>query len=160
MHVVEVDQSGKFEHTSGDTILAFSNGIRFALLIPAQVKRDCVTTLRQQGLSGPSFYTQLFATGLYFLLKNYMNRVVSVTIDIEYQGKDGQIKQHLLHLLSRGGYAARSDQIGFGLISKKSPAHHLAISVFRKEVQPNLILTLEDLLGEFQGKKNRGLPRR
>jgi hypothetical protein len=150
VYVVEVDQSGKFEHTNHDTVLAFSNGIRFAILIPAQVKRDCITTLRAQGLSGPTLFTRLFATGLYFLLRDYIEHMSTVVIDIEYQGREGQIKQHLLHLLHRGGYAAQNEQIGFGLVGKKSQAHVAALSVFRGNVQPDLILTLRDLLGEFK----------
>ncbi len=45
MHVVDVDQSGKFENTKHDTVVAFSNGIDFSVIIPATVKRDCITAL-------------------------------------------------------------------------------------------------------------------
>ena len=76
---------------------------------------------------------------------------------MEYQGKDAQIKQHLLQL-RRGGYTVRSDQIAFGLIGKRSQAHIVAIGVYRGTLQPNLILTLEDLMGEFQDKKIGGYP--
>lgn len=158
MSVVEVDQSGKFENTKQDTVLAFSNGIRLAVLIPAQVKRDCVLSLR--GTSAPkTCYTQLFATGLYFLLRHHIERLSAVVIDIEYQGKESQIKQHVLHLLRRSGYVVRSEQIGFGLIGKQSQAHFTALSVFRGDAQPDLKLTHDDLIGAFRTKrKNRGLP--
>ena len=159
IHVVDVDQSGKFENTQVDTVVAFSNGIQFTVLIPAQVKRDCVTQLRGRGVPPPTFYVQLFATCLYFLLRNHIERLTHVTIDIEYSGKNAQIKEHLLHLLRRRGHTVESAQIGFGLVGKKSGAHSKAIAVFRGEVQPNVILRLEDVLGEFKTKKqNRGLP--
>ena len=57
MHVVDVDQSGKFENTQMDTVLAFSNAIHYAILIPAQVKRDCIAVLREGGKAPQTFYT-------------------------------------------------------------------------------------------------------
>ena len=158
MHVVDVDQSGKFENTQVDSVVAFSNGIQFTVLIPAHVKRDCVTQLRGRGVPAPTFYVQLFATCLYFLLRDHIEQMNVVTIDTEYPGKNAQIKEHLLHLLRRGGYSVQSEQIAFGLVGKKSGAHIAAIAVFRGQAQPNITVRLEDLLGEFKIKKNRGLP--
>lgn len=45
---VEVDQSGKIGDTKVPTVLAFSNGRSFAVLIPAIVKRECLKRLRGQ----------------------------------------------------------------------------------------------------------------
>ncbi len=84
-------------------------------------------------------------------------RFKSRSLRISWEGRDAQIKQHLLHLLRRNGYVVRSEQISFGLIGKKSPAHELAIAVFRKEIQPNLILTVEDLLEGFPSTKKSGV---
>ena len=92
LHNVEVDQSGKIEFTSEDTVLAFSNGKQFSLLVPATVKRECVQQLRQVGLSGDTLYIQLFATCLFFLLKGHLNNLARIIIDIEYSGKEAQIK--------------------------------------------------------------------
>lgn len=36
---IEIDQSGKIEDTRKDTVLAFSNGKNYSILIPAEVKR-------------------------------------------------------------------------------------------------------------------------
>ncbi len=41
-----MDQSGKIGDTKVSTALAFSNGKRHAILIPATVKRECVRVLR------------------------------------------------------------------------------------------------------------------
>jgi hypothetical protein len=53
---VEVDQSGKIEDTRVSTVPAFSNGVAFSVLIPANVKGRCVQELRRWGLRGPTFY--------------------------------------------------------------------------------------------------------
>src|SRR3990172_2318981 len=98
MHI-EVDQSGKIEFTKEDTVLAFSDGISFSLLISATTKRACIRRLRAAGLSGPTLYTQLFAVGLFFLLKEHLKRWTQVMIDTEYFGREPQIKEHLLNLL-------------------------------------------------------------
>ena len=92
MHDVEVDQSGKFEVTKTDTVLAFSNGVSFSVLIPTTVKRNCITQLRKRGLTGPTLYVQLFAVGLFFLLKDYIDQFDEVVIDTEYEGREALIK--------------------------------------------------------------------
>ena len=43
-HTVEVDQSIKIEQL-GDTVLAFSNGISHAIIVPARVKREALSVL-------------------------------------------------------------------------------------------------------------------
>lgn len=150
MHLVEVDQSGKFEATGQHTALALANSICFTVLIPATVKRDCIRELRRHGVQGPTMYTRLFATSLYFLLRDHMKQIALVTIDIEYQGRDAQIKQHLLHLLRRARYSVDATQIAFGYVGKHSAAHDAALAVFRGKVCPDLVLTQNDLLGEFR----------
>ncbi len=149
-HIVEVDQSIKFENTKRDTVLAFSNAITFTLLIPASAKQDCVTLLRKKITSGSTLYTQLFATCLFLLLRNHMNQLGMVIIDGEYTGKEAQIKQHLLHLFRNRGYKVDSQQITFGSIGKKSPAHEAAIETLRGNLNPNMIVRLEDMLAYFK----------
>ncbi len=149
-HFVDVDQSGKFEDTKTATVVAFSNGISFSIFVPATVKRDCITILRKTVSSGPTLYTQLFATLLFFLLENSIARIDRVTIDKEYMGREDKIKQHLLHVLRRAGHQVHSDQIDFGLVGKHSPAHHIAYNTLKGERTPNLILTTEDILGQFK----------
>jgi hypothetical protein len=126
-YVVEVDQSGRIEFTSHDTVLAFSDGESFSVLIPASVKRACITELRSRGLSGPTLYVRLFATGLYSLLKKHIQKLSRVTIDVEYLGKEAQIEEHLINLFRRAKHKVDAEQIQFRLIGKKSSAHLLAL---------------------------------
>ncbi|HKP51122.1 MAG TPA: hypothetical protein VJ183_00575 [Chloroflexia bacterium] len=152
-YIVEVDQSGKIEDTSRDTVLALANGVQLSLIIPAVIKRECVHTLRESGVTGQTLYLQFFATALFFLLRNDLSVLPLVIIDIEYTGKDAQIKQHLYSLLQRAGFITDNEQIQFGYVGKKSPAHVLALSVFRGQKEADLTLTTKELLKEFGLRK-------
>lgn len=150
MHV-EVDQSGKIEDTQKDTVLAFSNGRSKSILIPAQIKRDIIIFFHRKGISGKTFYLRIFSITLFllFLLKDYISIFHTVYIDKEYMGKEAVIKQYLLQIFERNNISIYSDQIQFTLIGKKSLAHYLAISIFRKNVLPDKTITFEDIVKEF-----------
>lgn len=149
MHYVEVDQSGRIEFTKHDTVLAFSDGISYSILIPRGVKRNSINELRQQGLSGTTFYPRLFATGLFLLLRDHIDQLAQITIDVEFPGKDSQIKEHLMNLLRRSGHRIRARQIDFRPVGKQSPAHKLALATFRGETEPDVTISEADLLEEF-----------
>ncbi len=152
-HVVEVDQSWKFENTQQDTVLALANGIRYSILIPAHVKRECIHILRARGIGGPMFYIQLFAISLFFLLKDHIGVINHVYIDKEYSGKEGQIKDYLVNAFRRAGILVSYHQIQFTHVGKKSNAHIVALATLRKEKKANRLLTVEDIVGEFRQKK-------
>ena len=116
---VEIDQSGKFEATKEDTVLALSNGVEMSVLVSRSVKRSCIQELRSRGHAGQKFYTQLFATGLFFLLRNYSDNLSQVIIDTEYTGKERQIKEHLINLLRRAHCRIIPEAIQFRQIGKK-----------------------------------------
>jgi hypothetical protein len=149
-HVVEVDQSGKVEDTKLDTVLAFSDGIQFTVLIPATVKRDCLRALRVQGITANLFYIQLFAIGLFYLLRNHTESIDRVMIDREYPGHEGQIKDYLVNCLFRVGIPIDTYKIHFGSIGEHPPVHVLALSTLRGKEKPNLILSVKDLMGMFR----------
>ena len=50
MHDIEVDQSGRTDQLTVDTVLAFSDAIQAAILIPKAVKRVCYHHLKAQGV--------------------------------------------------------------------------------------------------------------
>ncbi len=148
MHI-EVDQSGKIGDTRVPTVLAFSNSENCAILIPASVKRACIQRLRKRGKSGTTLYLQLFATGLYLLLKGYIQFLQQVTIDIEYPGHSAKIKEHFLNLLHRSDIIGIDDKIVFQFIGKKSKAHEKAIRVFNGVIEPDKTIGYQDIMAEF-----------
>lgn len=157
-HKVEVDQSGKVEDTAEDTALALSNDINFCIIIPATVKRQCVQVLRDEGMTGQTLYFQLFAVALYFLVKDKLSDISTVVIDIEYIGREADIKLYLLNLLRRHDLVIEPEQIEFAHIGRESPAHDLALSTFRKVHSPDLVLDVGDILTELgmSRKRRRG----
>ena len=145
MHV-EIDQSGKIEQTSWDTALAFSDGIDYAILIPAAVKREAIVRLRSSGRRGRRLYLFLFSAGLYLLLEDHLEQLDSVTIDTEYQGNEADIKAHLLRLIWKASPTFEADRISFRSIGRKSSAHTKAVAVHRGDEEPDRRITLKELL--------------
>lgn len=154
-HTVEVDQSGKVEDTAKDTVLVFTDGESYSILIPATVKRAVYRELTNRGLREKEITVQLFSVGLYFLLREHITNLQQITIDTEYTGKNTLIKERLVSYLLRGHYQVEPSQISFGHVGKRSPAHLLGISVFRKERKADLTLTLEQVLSEFETRSRK-----
>ena len=143
-HTVEVDQSGKVEQTESDTVVAFSNGIQSALLVPAAVKRACQKELRERGVAGNMVSLRLFAAALLVLVEGWTAQIDALRLDTEYEGKDGEIKGLLAgHLRGVGGLAAEG--IAFVYVGKHSPAHSLAWQVRRGTRRPDRVADLADL---------------
>lgn len=155
-HVVEIDQSFKFENTQKDTIIAFANGITYSICIPASVKRECIRELRIKGFYGPKMYIKIFAICLFLLLKKKISKINHIIIDKEYTGREGQIKDSLINLFRRAEYTISYDQIIFNLVGKKSNAHITALKTLRKERKPDQIITVKDILEEFLVTKKIG----
>ncbi len=147
---VEVDQSGKIGDTKVPTVLAFSNGKKLSILIPATVKRECILRLREKQKLETRLYIQLFAVGLYLLLKKDIKNLEQIVIDFEYPGHESKIKEHLINLFQRAGIKISRAKIHFGFVRKKSNAHKLAIETFKGNAKPHLIVHVDDILGEFR----------
>lgn len=157
MSLIEVDQSGRIEFTSEDTILAFSNGKQFSILVTSNTKRFCIKHLREIGFTGNTFYLKFFSICLFHLLKDHITISTRILIDQEYIGNESLIKSDLLNILRRSNYKIFSDQICFGYIGKKSPAHYLAIETLRKNRTPHKEILPEDILKEFRPQKKIGV---
>lgn len=147
---VEVDQSGKIGDTKVPTALAFSNHKQYSILIPATVKRKCIQRLRGKGKLETRVYIQLFAVGLFLLLRKNIQSAEQVVIDVEYPGHEAKIKEHLINLLHREGIGIHRTKIQFGFVGKKSRAHHVAIETFKGKLKPDQIIQLEQVLREFR----------
>lgn len=145
-HHIEVDQSGKIERTQVNTVLAFSDGIKASILILGVEKRECLRRLRQRGGSVSILYLKLFASALFLLLRDYLDQLEVVTIDMEYPGKEAEVRAMLLNHIWRIAPAFSKDQIAFGEIGKKSPAHYSALAVFRGEEEPGRRVRASELL--------------
>ena len=117
-HVVEVDQSIKIEQ-SGATVLAFSNGISHAILIPSKIKTAGVTVLQARGKSKQTAQLMLFAACLSLLLKDYLSLVSQIVIDVEYDGKDAEIKATLLRYIWKDAAWFEPERIVFRQVGKK-----------------------------------------
>ncbi|MFQ6014280.1 MAG: hypothetical protein ACE5NP_02405 [Anaerolineae bacterium] len=146
MHVVEVDQSGKMEKTRIGTVLAFSNGIQYAILVSATVKRTVLHRLRRRGKSRRAATVLMFAACLFLLLRDHMEHLAHVVIDVEYPGKDAHIRGSLLYHCRRHRIKVHKDQIVFHQVGKKSPAHELALAVYRGEERPDQEISDQELL--------------
>ncbi len=143
MHL-EVDQSRKIEQ-SGPTALAFSDHEHGALLVPNQVKRQVLRRLRKQGRERRASVHMVFAALVALLLRDAVKRADLVIIDDEYTGHRGMIKFQVLHYLHKLGIEVEDEVITFGLVGKHSPAHDLALSVFRGQRAPDRWVTFKEL---------------
>lgn len=146
---VEVDQSGKVERTQMDSVLAFSNSQRYAILIPATGKRAALQVLRQRRkptASKKSIYLRIFTAGLYLLLKDHMDTLDHIIIDVEYAGREGDIRGMLLLLIRRTAPLYPGERIVFRRVGKKSPAHRMAWEVYMGKRQPDHVVTVREFL--------------
>lgn len=144
---VEIDQSVRVETTDRDTILALSNNIEYSICIPAAVKKQLLRTLREQKISDKIIYLKIFSAGLFILLEPYLEDLSSAIVDIEYEGKEADIKAILTRLFQKKYRKDPPFEIQFKRIGKKSFGHEVAYSVGRKHGRkPNKIVRLKEML--------------
>jgi hypothetical protein len=153
---VEVDQSGKIERTSHDTVVAFSNDFDYAILIPARVKREIIGDLRSRGKRRP--HLLLFTTVLYELLRRHLEQLDNITIDVEYEGSEPYIKLELLRLIWQANPNYPADRITFRRIGKKSAAHKRALATYRGKAKADRVVTKRILTGLLRKQERSGKP--
>lgn len=141
-----VDQSIKISDTQSPTVLALSNDIQRAILIPASVKRECIRALRGRWPTNTTLYMRLFAAGLFLLLRELLATADRITIDVEYPGHERDIKRDLLLLSRQAKIIVDPNVIHFAHIGKKSPAHHLAVATLRSKRVPDKTITARELM--------------
>lgn len=154
---VEVDQSGKIEWTQKPTALALANGIRYSVFISAKAKREVLEELerRRPTNNRTNHHLLVFATLLFLLLRDQLPRLTQVVVDVEYHGHDARIKEHFLNLCRRHNIQIDRHVISFHRVGKKSPAHNLAIAVFRGDTTPSREIQAHHLLREITPKKGK-----
>ncbi len=144
-----IDQSGKVENTSKLTIVAYANGKARSLKISAVEKRKLLSVMKKlDGLSATYIY-KTFAALIFLLIKG--ERISEIVVDKEYPGHEGVIKNILKNLFEKGKLTF--PEVGFSQITKKSPAHKIAINVYRGKSKPDLIVRSEDVLRVFFSNK-------
>jgi len=62
------------------------------------------------------------------LLEGQMHSIASLTVDVEYEGKEGEIKGLLLRFILKWVPGFPKEAITFRRIGKKSPAHRPVLS--------------------------------
>lgn len=145
---VEVDQSGKVERTQVDTVLAFANGQNYAIKMPASVKRQALEFLRQKPKhtrNKKAMYLRLFSAGLFLLIKDQLRTGAEIIIDTEYTGSEADIRGLLLTWIRQIDPEFVKTRVVFRQIGKASPAHELALAVFRGHRRADHIVAFEEL---------------
>ena len=134
---IEVDMSGKIEDYL-DTVVAFRNKEQYAVLLDRKTETRILTEYRTKH---KDIHYRLFAVLIYYCIKNYLNKTELIVIDKEYEGREADIKKHLLRFIWKGYPNFDKRLIRFENIRKKSNAHRLAYQTFSGKLAPNKILT-------------------
>lgn len=149
LHTVEVDQSGKIEQTNTDTVLAFANGISYSIRIPARIKRSAFAYLRghhPEVQERKMLPLRMFAAGLYLLFRSHLACLGVIRIDVEYVGREADIKALLLRLIWRDLPSFDANRIVFHHVGKGSSAHAVAAEVAKSRRIADEIISLDTLL--------------
>lgn len=143
---IEIDLSGRIEVLNTNTVFAFTDGIKRAILIPARVKRRASQRLEARGVKSKMISIRMFAGGLYLLIKPSLNELNLITIDREFEGWENEIKSLLLSLIRKTRRDFNSDNIHFESVGKKAECHHLALATFRKTKMHDGKVSLSEFL--------------
>lgn len=139
--ISEIDQSGKVEKTSKNTVLALSNDSWDAVIIKAKTKRQLQEIFRRNG-QVRNYVLFTFSAGLAVLIKRNIH-VNSIIVDREYFGKEPIIKKIVTEILTR---EKKLPEIHFGLIGKLSPAHDIAAKITHKKQEAKYEINLGKIL--------------
>lgn len=144
--IYKVDQSGKIEYTSHDTVIAFSNGKKGAILLKASDKRILQEDFRKAG-KAQVFPFRVFALLIFLLLKK--EKFQELIIDTEYPGRGDLIKNYLLHDFKRVGRDVDPSTIRFHRIGKNCEAHWHGYYVFKGNRKAELTVDAKEVLSEI-----------
>lgn len=138
-----IDQSGKVEYTSHNTVVAFSNGKKGAILLKAKDKRILQSRFREAG-KRQIFTYRIFSILIFLLLKRV--KFNEVVIDIEYPGRGDLIKNFLVSDFRKNGINVRPSQISFRQIGKKCEAHWHSYKVFKGKRKSEKVTDVREIL--------------
>lgn len=129
---IEIDQSGKIENTNQLTVIAFSNSKSGSILITAKDKKAIQKIYRELGQPNIFVY-KLFAIAVFVLLRSELKNMDQIIIDREYPGFEKLIRQFVCETFERADKKIQKDIIHFHLVGKKSRAHRVAFSAFKRK---------------------------
>lgn len=141
---IEIDQSGKVEQTSKDTVLCLSNDHWDAVVIKAATKRQIQEVFRRHGQI-KNYVIFTFCAGLSLLIKRNL-KIDKIIIDREYFGKEPIIKEIILKMLGKKG---KIPEIIFGNIGRRVMAHSRAYKIYSKRLKAKAVLTFVEILEEI-----------
>src|SRR3989344_7370607 len=139
---IYIDQSGKVEYTSQDTIIAYSNGSQKSICMKAKDKRELQSIFREAG-KPDMFVFRTFGTLIYLLIEDDLDHIDSMVIDTEYIGYEHLIKDTLMQLIRRKEKYFDKNSIHFKRVGKNHQCHVIALGTFRGERKPNRITDVQ-----------------
>lgn len=98
---------------------------------------------------------RLFAVGLFFLLRDHAPDADQIAVDVEYPGRNAEVKLYLLNMLRQANITIDMETIHFEHIGKSSRAHKKALAVYSKKQSPDRIIKLDEILELLQNKSDR-----
>jgi len=134
----EVDQSIRVEELKNDTIIGLANEENsFAAVLSAKNKHHIYEYFRHIG-KPKRFGPITFAAAIICAIKHCPYKIKELLIDIEYPGYEilitSYLKNYFPNLL-----------VYFGVIGKKSPAHHAAYGVHIGKRKPDFKIGLSEI---------------
>ena len=141
----QLDQSGRLEYTSQDTVLAIANSKKKTILIKAKEKRFLQQVFRTMG-KNKQYAIRTFSIMIYYLIKT--NPPPHLIIDLEYPGWEDNITSELINLFKRNSRNFNPHSLEFKAIGKSAEAHWQAYHVFKRKRRPNIIITAKEILNE------------
>lgn len=139
---VEVDQSGKVEQKSLDTVIALTNGNKYTVLLRKSEKRILEKWFKQTGLR--KYYPQIVFSILVAKIIVGSKVSKSVLIDTEYMGHNEFIKMYILKTLLKLKIK-NSIEIKFGFVGKMSKADYLSGKVRLGKIKPDKIIIASEI---------------
>lgn len=127
---IEIDQSGKIEFTSVETVIGDSLG-NFVFM-KAKTKR-LIQNLFREAKKPRKFIIETFVFLVAKLIQISFSKKNIYILDIEYPGKQKEIIKSLILICHKLQAQINLSQIRFSLIGKKSKAHSTAYLQFKKK---------------------------
>jgi hypothetical protein len=140
---IEIDTSSRLDQ-SGNTIFSFSNEESKTILLSQKVRDKILTFLPEKRIIKQ---VKLFTICCFLLIKDSLEKIEEIKIDLEYPKYEGFIRDYLLKLIKKHlkRFFAK-EKIKIVSIGKKSKVHQIAWRARKKEKKPDKILTFKEIL--------------